>query len=293
MKKIFIVGNPKSGTGKYYKYRDRLVHQLEKEEIEFEVFETTTEANANHVVAQHFDHSFSDIIVIGGDGTLNEAVNALKVNVPIGVIPSGTGNDYAKCFDLGNSLDEKIKTAIHGRPHFADVGICNSRKFLNGVGVGFDGQIVADLMQRKTWLKGVFKYYYHVLSILGTYKARSFNFKINSSESQENLILLCVAKGTTFGGGFKLTPQGKPDNGKLAICTIGNISPLKRFLNILRLQKGTHHILQEIDLLEATSVSIAENPLLEAHIDGEYFGKPPFDFSIDKKAIQIRAKRLF
>ncbi|MEQ8237884.1 MAG: diacylglycerol kinase family lipid kinase [Cyclobacteriaceae bacterium] len=293
MKKIFIVGNPKSGTGKYYKYRERLINELQINKIGFEAFETSAVANANHVVAQHFDPTFTDIIVIGGDGTLNEAVNALKTNVPIGIIPSGTGNDYAKCFDLGKSIEEKIQTAIHGNPYFTDVGVCNGRKFLNGVGVGFDGQIVADLIQRKTWLKGVFKYYYHVLSILGTYKTRLFDFNINNhSEKKERLILLCVAKGTTFGGGFKLTPHAKPDNGKLSICTIGDISPLKRFLNIFRLQNGTHHVLKEIDLLEANSISIRENALLEAHIDGEYFGKPPFNFSIDKKAIQVRAKRL-
>jgi YegS/Rv2252/BmrU family lipid kinase len=292
VKRIFIVGNPTSGTGKYIKYHHLLVEHLKAEQIDFQSYPTTSENNATAVIRTYFDDSFSDIIVIGGDGTLNETVNGLTRKVPIGIIPAGTGNDYAKCFHLGKSIKEIISTATSGKVASVDLGLCNNRKFLNGVGVGFDGQIVADLVQKQTWLRGVVKYYYHVLSILGSYSARVFNYTIDRENQKENLILLCIAKGTTFGGGFRLTPHAKLDSGKLAVCTIGALSPLKRFLNIYRLQNGTHHVLKEINLMEADSVTINANPLLESHIDGEYFGQPPFSFSIQKDALQVRCIKL-
>ena len=102
------------------------------------------------------------------------------------------------------------------------------------------------------------------------------------------MILLTVGKGTTFGGGFQLTPHAKLADGNLAICTIGTLSPLMRFLKIHTLQNGTHDRLKAVSLYHARKITIGANPLLEAHIDGEYFNKPPFQISVLPAALQIR-----
>lgn len=285
MRKLFILANLHSGKRKTQHVLDHLLKRVTKENLDHAVFHTHPQENG---VSLHFDASFSDLIVLGGDGTLNQAVNGLAYEVPMSIIPCGTGNDYAKRFALGKTVASQIETALFGTAINVDLGVCNGRKFLNGVGIGFDGQIVADMVNEKTWITGPAKYYYHVLKILASYQAKPFDYVIGKQPFQKKLILLCIAKGTTFGGSFVLTPQAKLNDGLLHICEIGNVSPLRRFLNIGRLQKGSHNTLPEVLFTSSESLHILENPQLFAHIDGEYFGNPPFEFSVIKSGLRVR-----
>ncbi len=290
MKKLFVLVNPISGKHKSHKALALLKKSLQTNQISHEIFQTEEDKNGWKTVQSELDASFTDLIILGGDGTINEAINGLKFDIPVGIIPCGSGNDYVKCLDLGANLDEQINSAIFGKPTHVDVGVCNGRKFLNGVGIGFDGQIVFDLVNQKTWIKGAMKYYYHVLKILSSYRAKPFSFQVDGQTHSKNLILLCIAKGTTFGGAFRLVPDAKLDDGKLHICEIGDLKPVKRFLNIGRLGKGSHTVLKEVEVLSAEKIFIKSQPQLHAHIDGEYFGNPPFEINILSKALTIRTK---
>ncbi len=228
------------------------------------------------------------MIVIGGDGTINEAVNGLKYEIPVSLLPAGTGNDYAKSLALGTRLEEQIRIAIYGEPQSVDIGICNDRKFLNGVGIGFDGQIVADMIQKRTMLHGPAKYYYHVLKNLSSFEAKNFKVEHAGKVQVKSLILLCIAKGTTFGGSFRLTPHAQLSDGLLHVCEIGDVSPSKRFMNINKLQNGTHIRIPEVEIFSSTAMIVSGDPSLNAHIDGEYFGHPPYEFKLLINGIKFR-----
>ncbi len=291
-RKFFIVVNPKAGREKVEKITQGLTSFLDAKSCEFNLFETKADKRGTPTVRENLDDTYTDLVIIGGDGTINEAINGLDYDIPVSFVPSGSGDDFVKMIDIGNNTIENFDTLLNGKPKRIDLGICNGRKFINGVGVGFDGQIVADMLNRKVpLLSGHAKYYYHVLQILSSYRFRKYNLSVDGGPFEEkDLILLTVANGTTFGGGFKLTPEAKIDDGVLDICTVGNISALKRYINILRLKKGTHGVLKEIDHYKVESLSIEENDLLEGHIDGEYLGRPPFEISILPSSLTIRTK---
>lgn len=287
-KKIFILTNPVSGKKKAPTALAMLKKQLEAKAIEYVTFLTQIEKNGWVTVKENLDSTFTDLIILGGDGTLNESINGLNYDIPVGIIPCGSGNDYVKCLELGKSLEEQIHTSIYGEVKHVDLGVCNDRKFLNGVGIGFDGKIVSDLVTQKTWIQGAAKYYYHVLRILSSYKARIFDFHLDDVPHKKELILLCIAKGTTFGGAFKLVPEAKLDDGKLHICEIGDLKPIKRFLNIGRLGSGSHTSLKEVKIHQKEKILVERQPQLHAHIDGEYFGSPPFEFGVLKGGLKVR-----
>ncbi len=288
IRKLFIIANPKTGTQKLQDILRELIEVLEARDLEYAVFMTTKQQNAWKLTDKNLDESYSDLVIIGGDGTINEAINGMKFNIPISIIPNGTGNDFIKNINIGKSLDDYLDVIVNGKAMTIDLGICNGRKFINGVGVGFDGQITADMDSKKSILKGPAKYYYFVLRILATYKARRFKFTRDKSVREKDLILLCIANGTTFGGSFKLTPDAKINDTVLDVCEIGKISGLKRFANIHRLKEGSHHKLKEVKLHNAQRVTIEANPHLNAHIDGEYFGQPPFDIRVLPNALKVR-----
>lgn len=287
-RKIFIIWNPFAG-GDAQSHCKKLSERLGEFEIEHHIFDTIKSMSAERVVSESLDGSFTDLIIVGGDGTINESINGLKYDIPVGILPAGTGDDFIKNVSVGESLKEKIQTAIDGKVIRIDLGQCNDRKFANGVGIGFDGQIVEDMTSKRvSFLKGHAAYYYHVLRILGGYKERTFKYSLDGIAHEKELILLAVGNGTTFGGGFKLMPNAKINDGFLDICEIGKLSPVRRFLNVMRLSKGTHGSLNEVTFHKVKEILIEENDLLFAHIDGEQIGKPPFKIRILPEALQIR-----
>ena len=289
MKRLFfVVANPASGSTRLEDILNDVIDFLNDKKYKYEVFLTSKKHNAWKTVEKNFDPSFTDLLIIGGDGTINEAINGLQYDVPVSIIPNGTGNDFVKNYPVGKSIYDYLKVLDKGAIHTIDLGLCNGRKFVNGVGIGFDGQIVADMLRKKSFLKGPTKYYYYVLRILASYKARQYKFVQDKSPYEKDLILLCVANGTTFGGSFKLTPDAEINDTILDVCEIGKISGLRRFLNIHRLKEGTHDRLPEVKLSRCKHLTVDENPHLEAHIDGEYFGHPPFEFGVLPNALRIR-----
>ena len=288
MRKIFIIANPISGKLKAPRILATLEKLLSADQIAYSVYETQEKRNAWKIVEQSLDSTFTDLIIIGGDGTINEAINGLAFDIPVGILAAGTGNDYVKALKLGNKIEEQMRTAIDGNPCLVDIGVCNGRKFLNGVGIGFDGQIVADMLQKHTMIKGPAKYYYHVLKNLAGFETQDFVSSIDDKKEEKALILFCIAKGTTFGGSFRLTPEAHLSDGKLHFCQIEDMSSAKRFLNIGRLQSGTHTQMNEVTTGVANTIKIEGSPTLNAHIDGEYLGHPPFEISLLPQAIKVR-----
>lgn len=285
---LFIVWNPASG-GKSQKIVQAFASFLDQRHITYTLQNTTHTANATAVVQQHMHVHHTDLIIVGGDGTIHEAINGLKVDVPVSIIPAGTGDDFAKMVNLGSSMQACFEVALNGRIIPIDLGLCNQTKFINGIGIGFDGQIVEDMITKRVpLLKGHAAYYYHVLRILGGYHERPFSYHLNGADYTKNLILLTIGNGSTFGGGFRLMPQAKIDDGLLEVCEIGKLAPLMRFLNIHRLSSGTHGELSMVNYYQTRSITIDENPALYAHIDGERLGTPPFHIKVLPQALQLR-----
>lgn len=286
-----LIANPKAGNNRALHVAKKALQFFQEKDIYCQLEETSAKQNAQKVAEQHLATEHTDLVVIGGDGTINEAVNGMGAHqATLSILPCGTGNDFIKNIDIGRNLEEQLNTALNGQQLEIDLGLCNGRKFLNGVGIGFDGQIVRDMLHRKTWLRGHAAYYYHVLRILASYKERSFDFLLDGAQSKKDLILMTIGNGTTFGGGFKLTPDAKLDDGYLDICLIRPISAARRFLNVPRLSNGTHLKLDEIEVVRVKTLKVEENTLLEGHIDGEHLGKPPFSISLLPRALKIRVR---
>ena len=292
-RKFFVLANPMAGRKKVGKLLRELSDFFlsQESEVAFEIHETRADRKGEETVAQNLDSTFTDLIIMGGDGTIHEAVNGLRFDVPVSIIPSGSGNDYVKVLSIGKSLQEQLQTAIDGTITQVDLGSCNGRKFTNGIGIGFDGQIAADMLRRKVpLLSGQAKYYYHVLQILSSYRSREFRQTIDDKTHTKKMILMTIAKGTTFGGGFMLTPQAKLDDGHFGVCEVAPISAVRRYANLLRLQNGTHDRIREVTLYKSKRIRIEHNPLLEGHIDGEYLGQPPFDIKVLPGGLKVRQK---
>lgn len=296
-RKLLVMVNPAAGYGKGAAIVGEVEKFLRTHDIRYESFFTKKGQSAKSIVKKRLDDSFTDLLVIGGDGTLNEAINGMGAHrkVVLNVISTGTGNDFIKAINVGTTIPQQLDTLLHGTEHTIDLGVCNDRLFHNGVGIGFDGQIVADMKQKKRpWLLwGHWAYLYRVLRILSSYRERELSFTIDGQKLTKKVLLLTIANGTTFGGGFKLTPSAVVDDGLLDVCLIEKISPVRRFFNVGKLSSGKHVSLDVVSSFKAREIRIEADKNQWMHIDGELMGHPPFDIRIEPKALKVRVRASF
>lgn len=286
----FIILNPVAGDGRYRDKLLRIKQEFNQRKIPFSVFDTNHQTGATDVVRDNFDDRiYSDLLILGGDGTINETLNGLKhKDIPISVISLGTGNDTIKHIHKKYDFESQLNIVFDGNLIPVDAGTCNGRIFLNGVGIGFDGKVVEIMEQEGKSCKGHLSYLSVVLRILLTYSEKPIIAEIGGKIFRENILLMTIAKGKSFGGGFLINPFAQNDDGLLDICLFKKTPLWMRVLYLPKMKNGGHRKLSVVEFHKATQVKIDFNPDLVAHMDGEFIGHPPFDISILPGAFLFR-----
>ncbi|MES2728317.1 MAG: YegS/Rv2252/BmrU family lipid kinase [Bacteroidota bacterium] len=261
-KKFAIIINPKSGKGHVYIALSALKSTLNAHSFLYTVFENDLPENLD---------GFTDLIILGGDGTLNYTINWFKqINIPIALIACGTGNDFAYCLYGNSPLTEQIDLAIFGKIQSVDAGACNEKLFLNGVGIGFDGEVAHHLYAKK-YLKGKLAYMASVIPLLFVYKETQVSITTDNFSYKGPLFMLSAANGKRYGGGFYVTPNALITDKLLNLMLVTKASLLKRLLYLPYIEKGKHVIKAPVFVKQNTFTQFfieADKPI-RAHLDGE------------------------
>jgi len=284
-----IVINPASGRSTYQEKLDYLKGRLLESNIRSAEFYTEIggERDLSSLIGK--DKNINEVIVLGGDGTLNYVVNELLENpLPLSIVSNGTGNDSVKSLHEEKNFKKQVEIAINGAIKRFDLGLCNERAFVNGLGIGFDGQVVQEMSKRKKKRGSHLDYLLTVLRTVAGFREKNLSFSLDGQKYNRKILLMTVSNGTTFGGGFVINPNARSNDGLLDICVLNEISPLARFWHLPKLKSGSHGALKACEYLKAREVLIDSSDELVAHLDGEFIGHPPFEISILPEAIQVR-----
>lgn len=213
---------------------------------------------------------FSAAWIVGGDGTLNWFINQFPdTGLPLALFAAGSGNDFHAMFYDEMSLEEQGGHMLQGRSKWVDAGSCNEKLFLNGVGIGFDGAIVHDLLGRKK-MAGKASYLLSILKQIATYHEKKYTIRFDGQEVDGPHLMISVANGYRYGGGFQVAPRADLTDGLLDLNLVGSISPLRRIQYLPVIEKGEHLALPFVRYAQTASVEITTPKSVHAHIDGEY-----------------------
>ncbi len=214
--------------------------------------------------------------------------------VPLGIVPAGTGNDYAyETLRLPRDREQAIEVALSGPPLAMDVGHVNGRHFLNSLGVGIDANIAAaaEQLKRLPFLRGQTLYWASSLRELLLHYDRcpTLRITIDGREDESRLFaLVAVNIGPTAGGGFQINPGADPRDGMFDVCMIRK-PPLVRALRLLPMvEKGTHVHQPEVKRLRARAITLEAAHPVYAHLDGEVITAPSFVATILPQALLVR-----
>jgi diacylglycerol kinase (ATP) len=241
---VFVIFNPRSGKGRGLRLVQPVLGALARPGVTIE-HALTSQAGEEGALAERAIHGgFRKIVAVGGDGTWSNVANGvLRSGQPaaLGLVPGGTGCDLAKSLGIPPKDIAACAAIVHdGRVRAIDVGRIEGKYFLNCAGFGYDIAVIEESWRVK-WLSGDLLYLYCALTQLGSYRGLPVEVEADGvSQGRRELLMLILANGRIFGGGFKIAPRADLADGRLDANSFGNTGLAGRLALLVRLLRGTH-----------------------------------------------------
>ncbi|MCK5762674.1 MAG: diacylglycerol kinase family lipid kinase, partial [Clostridiales bacterium] len=180
MRHALIIINPVAGKGKALIVKNKLLNELDKAKITYEIVISSYEGEIEKIALNVDITKFSEIIALGGDGTVVEVLNGIiDKKIKLGIIPIGTGNDFFRSIQPNIDIEDAIKKIVDDKTILSDVGKINNVYFLNVSGFGMDSYILENLKRIKKFIKGSFAYTVSTFYTLFSYKSKKVYIEID------------------------------------------------------------------------------------------------------------------
>ena len=211
------------------------------------------------------------VVAVGGDGTVHEVAAAcMGTGRTLGVLPAGSGNCYVQALGIGTNLGRALEILVEGKTRVVDAGEVNGVRFNDGLGIGFDAEVAANVARAPGYLGGFGRYLWSVLRLLPGFRCREVTLKLDGQAVVESkTILVAVALGTTYGGRFKLAPTSRLDDGLFDIVWSEELGRAEAATLIPAVLRGTHLKHPKIHLAQARDVELEFREATPAHVEGE------------------------
>jgi diacylglycerol kinase (ATP) len=307
----FVVVNPASGDGATGRDWPKIRAALEALFPRMTVIESHARGEAARLVRTALKDGHLDVIAVGGDGTINEAINGFFENgAPVspdavfGFVSSGSGSDFRRTFGIANGYEAGIARLKQSRIRRLDVGrvACLSprgepvsRYFVNVASFGFSSRIVSRINRARfaRLFGGGFARAFHAVAALIGWRPQRVRLITNAGYDEiAGIANVAVANGRWFGGGLRVAPQAEPGDGLFDIVVMGGTPRRRLFQALRKVRSGTHLSEPGVRLVRASRLVAA--PTVETHgkvtveTDGESAGLLPATFDILPLAINLR-----
>jgi YegS/Rv2252/BmrU family lipid kinase len=282
---VFVVFNPRSGKGRGARLVQPVLAALARPGVTVEHALTAQAGHEGELAERAIASGFRKIVAVGGDGTWSNVANGvLRSGQPatLGLVPGGTGCDLAKSLDIPGKDLAACAAIIHdGAVRAIDVGCIEGRYFLNCTGFGYDIAVIEDSW-RVTWLQGELLYLYCALKQLHSYRGLSVQVEADGVDlGRKDLLMLILANGRVFGGGFKIAPQADLGDGRLDVSVFGNTRLPGRMELLVRLLRGTHARASAVQSLAGSRFRLRFDRPPAYETDGEWNQAQSADLTIE------------
>ena len=239
------------------------------------------------------------LVVVGGDGTVNEVVNGLagRKGPELAVIPRGTGRDFVRTYGISHKLDEALRTARDGRTREIDLGRARFRSwrgepaewyFANIASAGMSGAIAKRANETSKALGGKISYFWATFAVFARWRTSELTVTVGAETRRARMHDVVVANGRYFGGGMMICPEAEPDDGVFDVLLIGSLTKRDLLLTLPKTYRGKHLPHPKAELLRGATVEIEAPEPLPVELDGEQPGTTPAGFEIVPRALRLR-----
>lgn len=291
MKKVKFIYNPNSGERKISQELDKIIEiyqQYNYTVVPFRLCKNIPIKDAFFDMELDYDH----ILISGGDGTVDLIVNTMKeldINIPIGILPCGTANDFAKAVNLSFNPKEAIERIVNSNPKKIDIGKINDKYFINVASAG----MFTDVSQKinPEFKNSMGKVSYYLKGIEEALYMRKFSIKVESEEVEYNgdMYLMLIFNGKTAGN-INLAYKAEVDDGLLDVIIVKDVLFPNMFPLLISILKGEHlegYNENEILYFKTNKLKIDCKDKLNTDIDGEKGPDFPLEIECVKDGIEL------
>jgi diacylglycerol kinase (ATP) len=268
---VFVIVNPAAGRGQSVQ-RLAAFQSCVGDGVIAGVLYTREPGDEERLASLALEKGASILVAVGGDGTCSGIANAVIQaggEAQFAVIPSGTGNDFAKTLGIEKQTPQQIAALIlRGAATEMDVGRADGRYFLNSCGFGFDASVLEGA-QRVRLLKGDAVYIFSALRQLLTYRGIHVSVNSDANADARKMLMVTVSNGRYLGGAFRIAPNASVVDGELDVGFFGDAGVFGRVRIFARAFSGTHLGLPTVNTLQASSMAFRFSQPPKMEVDGE------------------------
>lgn len=298
MQRTKLIFNPKSHGGEAAKHIEQVKVLFDAAGIPCELVMTDVPGDGRRHALEAVSRGFTTVVAAGGDGLAGEVAGAMVGSGAVfGMIPLGSGDDFAKSLRIGRSVPKAVEAVRDRRTRVLDAGTVSTpadgdgpevrRHFMNCVGIGLDGEVIVE-KERITGLRDLKLYLWATIRALARYKGQRVCLAFGENRIWFEALLVEVTNGKCIGGGYYICPDAEVDDGRLDLCLVRKLSWIEFFRHVPKVFKGKHRRLKQVNLGTLTFLSVESEAPMAAQVDGELWPRRSrrFDIGIVPKALE-------
>ncbi|MEY3194496.1 MAG: hypothetical protein RIQ78_593 [Bacteroidota bacterium] len=283
---VFIV-NPKAGTNLQKHIGEAVDKYLNHRRFVYTIWSTAYPGHGYDLAKKALEEGFEIVVVVGGDGSVNEIAPALMgTKVALGIIPAGSGNGLAMHLGYGRDVSKAVAKLNTAEKHLIDVGLLNKRPFFNIAGIGFDG-FVSNLMKEQTW-RGFVPYFLKTMGAGLTYLPLHCRIELDDRVLNEKCFVIAVANGPMYGYNMQIAPDARLDDGLFEVVIIKDVPRWQYFAAVPSTFTGKIYDEAFVEHFTTRHVVISADQPLPVHVDGEgLISEQMLNFDIQPGALNV------
>ncbi len=276
IRKFLFFINPVSGTKDKLKLEKKIIQKCNEQQVGFEILFTAKDGDYTFLRDKVQEDSVTDIIVCGGDGSLNPIIaSMLNSRVNFGIIPMGSGNGLAFAAKISSNIDKALEVVFNGKSSCVDAFYINGKVSCMLSGIGFDAKVAHDFSLQKK--RGLLNYVRQSIKNFLSAIPYAFEVEVNDTTLKMNAFFISIANGNQFGNNFTIAPKASLNDGLLDIIIVKEMSKLRVLWAVLKQMKTgklslfSRENLSKKDVLyfQDTKVIVHNKDNAPLHIDGD------------------------
>ncbi len=294
-RKFIYFINPISGTRDKELLIKGITKKTAEQQIPFEILHTNAAGDYTYLATKISTEKITDIIVCGGDGSVNQvAASLLGIPVNIGIIPMGSGNGLAYAARIPKSINRALEVIFTGNASFIDSFYINKKFSCMLCGLGFDAQVAHDFAKQSK--RGLATYVKQSLKNFVTARPYKFELNIEGRSIHSDAFFISIANSNQFGNNFTIAPRASMQDGLLDIVVVNEMSKLRMIWTVLkqirigqvRLYEDKKYHRNDIHYFQTKKITINNPELAPLHIDGDPAETAPvFEIEVIENAFKL------
>jgi diacylglycerol kinase (ATP) len=297
---VFLV-NPAAGKGATGQKWAELAHLAAQAGLRGDALLSEAPGHLTELARQAVSDGAGRLVVVGGDGTINEVVNGILATgspgLELAVVPRGTGDDFARSLGLPTKTKDAFRVAAAGSLRTIDVGRArfqdwdgspDERYFVNFAGAGISGAIARRGAATSRRMGAKAAYLWATVAVFLRWKSVPMRVQLDQEERSTVLYEVLVANGPYTAGGMRVAPDAVPDDGQFDTILIGDFTKAEFAVTFPKIYRGTHVGHRKVDVVRASTVGVSVDEALPVVLDGEQPGTTPAHFEVVPGALRLR-----